>query len=130
MPNVSTMTMTENAETTSIKCRTTDGTMYVFFIDDDNGKCQRVMIQLGKNGTMVRAWAESLMAIVNLALMNRVDLIDIANDLSNINSDRIMVTGEENSKIRSGPAGFVYAINKYIRSKNYTKRPPFDMPWF
>jgi hypothetical protein len=119
------------SETIAIKVNTTDGKMFVFFIEDDYGKCQRVMINIGKGGYSLNAWAESLMYTVNLALTNRTPLVEIANELSNINSDKVVITGEgeEAVKIKSGPAGFVYAINKYLRYKHKPTPTAWEMPW-
>lgn len=113
----------------SVRVKTTDGLMHVFFVEDDNGRCVRVFIESGKNGSQLKAWAESLMVTVNLALENRVHLTEISNALSNINTDRINWMNDDKINIKSGPAGFVYAITRYLRTKKTGITPPFNMPW-
>jgi hypothetical protein len=114
----------------TLKVKTTDGTMFIVFVEDGNGVCKKIDVQIGKTGTQVRAWTESLMTTANIALANGVSLSQLAIELSNITTDRVTMTGEEQSKIRSGPAGFVYAINKYLRyKKNDNRKLPFEMPW-
>jgi len=116
------------APTDAMKVRTTDGDLYVFFIEDTKGVCRKVMLQIGKSGTAVRAWTDAVMELTNVALDNNVDLATIAVTLSNIYTDRYVHTGGMNM-IKSGPDGFVYAINKYIRTKFKQATVPFDMPW-
>lgn len=117
-----------SAPVASVNVATTDGEMYIIFVEDESGKCQRVMIQIGKTGTAIRAWTEALMEVVNIAIDSGISLSVIAVKLSNIYTDRY-VTGPNMNRIYSGPDGFVYAINRYLRTKHPADVIPFDMPW-
>lgn len=112
----------------AINVPTTDGEMFVFFIEDERGDCVRVMIMIGKTGTAIHAWTAALTEIVNIALDKGVKLMDICNSLSNIYTDKSVYLTKDR-RIYSGPDGFVYAINRYIRTKYAADVVPFDMPW-
>lgn len=116
------------AETSAVSVPTTDGSMYVLFMEDADGNCDRVAVQIGKSGTAIRAWTHAMMEMANVALSNGVKLSTIAIQLSNIYTDRNVTTATMNN-IKSGPDGFVYAINVYLRSKKTAGYVPFDMPW-
>lgn len=116
------------APSSTIEVPTTDGKLFAIFIEDDVGKCQRVMIQIGKSGTAIRAWTAAMTEMVNISLENGVPIEIIAVQLSNIVTDKNITTSTMHN-IRSGPDGFVYAINRYIRSKKKDDYLPFEMPW-
>ncbi len=118
--------------TVVIEVVTTNGTMFVAFIEDDNGDCIQVMIQIGKNGSQVRAWTEAMQELVNMILADKKSIESVANVLENITTDRITIslkTDEDRREIKSGPDGLVYAVDQYIKSKNRDSLAPFAMPW-
>jgi hypothetical protein len=117
----------EKSNCAVLKVKTTDGTMFVTFIEDDLGKTTHILIQIGKTGTQIRAWTESMEVLINTLLDAGEPLISIATKLSNINTDKCVYQGDR--MIRSGPGGLVYAINKHISVTTRKERPPFDQPW-
>lgn len=115
--------------TTTISVSTTDGPMFVLFVDDDDGKCIHVMIQIGKTGSQTRAWTDSLQELINMLLTDGKSIEDAVTVLRDITTDRITVSGEDNVEIKSGPEGLVYAVSRYIKHRDRSLQPAFAMPW-
>lgn len=115
-----------------IEVMTTDGKMYVAFMDDNEYNCIHVFVQIGKNGTNSRAWTEALQELINSLLGNGIMIDDIVPMIEDITTDKLVITGnikDVKTNIMSGPAGIVYAIRKYIEARDRSNKPPFMMPW-
>jgi len=112
----------------AIETPSTDGDLFTFFTEDEEGKVIRVAVTIGKSGSQIYAWTAALTECVNMLLDEGTSLSEISIRLSNIYTDRIRLSSELHT-IRSGPDGFVHSINKYLRRKNRQYRPPFDMFW-
>jgi len=113
-------------DTSVIKVRTPDGKMFVSVMEDINGRPFKIAIQIGKNGSAIRSWTESVSNLVSRLLENNVPLSAIINDLSSLSTDRVSFNAD--GIVRSGPDGVVYALFVYMRHKNVqsTNIPHFD----
>lgn len=122
-------TISESFDSSTVEAHTPIGTLYATFIEDDSGKCVRVIIQIGKSGTDTRAWSEALGSMINKLLSMNIPIVTIADSLSAYNSDRLAYNNSRT--VRSGPDGIVYAIHSYMESKRVANvtRPYLDMPW-
>ncbi len=101
---------------TSVNCkvRTPDGTVFVNVVEKD-GEPDQVIINIGKAGAPIAAWAQALGAIVTAALQNGVPLEKILTELSSLTSSgtpRSLI-----SPIRSGPEGVYVGLMHYRRTR-------------
>src|SRR6267142_2871277 len=83
----------EVLKSSTVKASTPDGSMF-FTIIENNGKPVGVDILIGKGGSSVQAWAQSLSLVITLALRNGVDISTVAEEISNITSDRLAFNGD------------------------------------
>ena len=110
------MKMGESFTTVSIRVPTPDGTAFVQVIEDDTGKPIQLIINIGKAGVPLSAWAEAVARLCTLLLQNGAGINNLIQELSLINSDKSTVL-PEGSIVRSGPAGIVTALMKYRHAK-------------
>jgi len=101
----------------TVRIVTPDGTLFVHIADDKNGKLKQVMLNMGKAGTSVSAWAYALTEMMNLAIDCGATLEDLLKILSGITSGsgaRLGIGG----KCTSGPEGVWMALLQYRREKH------------
>ena len=101
----------------SIRVKTPDGTLFVHIGEDEKGKLKQIMLNLGKAGTSVSAWANSLASTLTMAIELGATLEDLTALLSNITSGsapRMAIGG----KCTSGPEGVWMALMQYRREKH------------
>src|SRR5258706_7692071 len=75
----------------TVKVSTPDGNMF-FTILENNNKPVSVDIVIGKAGSSIQAWSQALAHVITLALRNNVDILTIAEEISNITSDKTTFT--------------------------------------
>lgn len=101
----------------NIRVRTPDGTMFVT-IAEENNKAKFILINIGKNGSRLVAWATATTLLANSALENGVSITKIARDLLGISTDSPLIRPNE-VEIKSGPDGLGYALLTYAAQKTY-----------
>ena len=94
---------------------TPDGKMFVIVLEQE-GAPRGVLIEIGKSGTSVRAWADALARIVTLALRSGLGIERIIEEVSNITTDRLVRS--RGTRIRSGPEGFAFGLLLYTQEKS------------
>lgn len=97
------------------KVRSPDGTIFVNVMENQAGEPVGIIINIGKSGSSVAAWAQALGEMISLALEQGVKLEAILTKLSSITS-----SGSARSKdvvVNSGPEGVFIALLKYRSSK-------------
>lgn len=97
------------------KIRTPDGTMFVNVLENIDGEPIGIIINIGKSGSSVAAWAQALASICTAALQNGTKLEALLTELSCVTS-----TGSARSSevvVTSGPEGLYVALLKYRRTK-------------
>lgn len=104
-------------ETLTFRVRTPDGTMFVIVLEDDNGKPAGVHINIGKAGTSVSAWANATAILITRLFEAGVGVNEIIKELSELTSEKMVLSGDERVPIRSGPDGLSYALMSYRRMK-------------
>lgn len=105
--------MAERYNSITIRSRTPDGTMFVNIMEDnETGKPCEIQIIIGKAGTNLRAWTDSVSRLVTMVLKCGGTLEDIITELSNTTSDKLIIDDSQ-VPVRSGPDGFVMALMKY-----------------
>lgn len=98
--------------TSSIKVITPDGTLFVHLLEDDDGRPIRLLLNIGKNGYSLNAWASALAQAISLALRKGASVHDVIESISNITSDGNK--REQRNGVRSGPEGVVSALMRYV----------------
>lgn len=101
--------------TFSIKVDTPDGKMFVHILEDKDGLPVRVLINIGKAGTNLAAWADATSRLVTM-MLKYASIYIIIEELSGITSSRfsLLAHGEV---VRSGPEGIARALLKYRNEK-------------
>lgn len=99
--------------TFSYRVETPDGTMFIHIVEDERGLPQQVIINIGKAGTNLSAWADAAARLTSRLLPNIHGAIE---ELTGITTSRFrrLPKGE---LIRSGPEGIAYALLKYSGEK-------------
>lgn len=100
----------------SIMCLTPDGTVTVIIEESDTDRPIAVHIYLGKAGSSLQAWAQSLSELISMMLGRGLGISHIIQCLSNQHSDKISRT-ESGVFIQSGPAGVAYCLHRYNKYK-------------
>lgn len=103
--------------TTTTKVRTPDGTMFVIVLDDDSGKPVGIHINIGKAGSSLSAWANATAALVTKMLDHGIGLNEVIAELSELTTDKTVLSGDGNVPVRSGPDGLCYALMVYRKEK-------------
>lgn len=106
--------------TYSYAVETPDGKMFVHILEE-NDLPVMVLINIGKSGTNLAAWADATARLVSRLLPN-TGIYGVIEELSGITSQGIrrLAKGET---IRSGPEGVSYCLLKY-RQEKYTRDKP------
>jgi len=110
------MTHGDAAPSLTFEVTVPEGQMYVIIVEEENAPRQ-VLITIGKTGTRLAAWADSVGRLVTLGLRSGLALSAIIGELSGITSD-----GAHRYKsgvvLRSGPDGVAYVLHKYQQEKS------------
>lgn len=103
--------------TISVKVNTPDGTLFVHVVEDEvTHKPIQVLLNIGKNGYSLNAWASALAQTITLALRSGASLHDIIKEISNITTgDRQRDT---RNGVRSGPEGVAAGLLRYLGRNN------------
>lgn len=104
----------------TIRVATPDGKMFVIIVDDTNGNPTRVIIAIGKAGSRLMAWAESMSRLTTRLIKNGSSINDVIMEVSGIRADRLVMNGE--TEITSGPEGLAKALLIYQEYKSGTYR--------
>lgn len=97
--------------TKSIKVDTPDGVMFVHIVENEYGTPIQLLINIGKCGTNLAAWADSMARLAS-ALLPVSGISGIIDMLSGITSSKLIRLGN-GEFIRSGPEGLASALLKY-----------------
>lgn len=108
-------TISKSMPTTSIRVITPDGKLFVHIAEDEHGEPAEVLINIGKTGYSVYAWADALQRLISLHLKNGIDLRTIVNEISNIHTGK--ATRSNGANVWSGPEGLAHALMRYLASK-------------
>jgi hypothetical protein len=104
----------------TIKVATPDGKMFVIIVDDENGNPTRVIIAIGKAGSTLMAWAESISRLATRLFKNGSTVHEVVKELTGIRADRL--TLHNGTEITSGPEGLAKALLIYQEWKSGTYR--------
>lgn len=101
----------------TIRTKTPAGTMFVTIMEE-NHKPTKIFIHIGKAGSELSAWAESVARLIDLYLGQGGDIFNVILELSNQSSNRFVLDGDNMSKqVHSGPDGLAFSIMKYLNEK-------------
>lgn len=105
----------ETYQSMQMRVQTPDGTMFVNVMDDEEGNPTQVIINIGKAGSAIAAWAHALSAMITVGLKAGVKLEVYLTELSSITSDKRART--ISSTCTSGPEGVWMALVRYRKEK-------------
>ena len=108
-----------NFKTFSVRVETPDGTMFVHILEDEKELPQKVIINVGKAGTNLTAWADAAARLVSKLLPNVHGVIEELTGLTTARFSRL----PKGEIIHSGPEGIAYALLKY-RGERYKDNKP------
>jgi ribonucleoside-diphosphate reductase alpha chain len=91
----------ETFQSVQMKVRTPDGTMFVNVMEDADGKPFQIIINIGKAGSAIAAWAQALAATMSAGLQSGVKMEAFLTELSSITSSNRARTVD--STATSGP---------------------------
>lgn len=100
----------ETYQSVQMKVRTPDGTMFVNIMEKD-GQPFQVIINIGKAGSAVAAWAQALASMISAGLQAGVKFETFLTELSSITSSNLART--VHSTCTSGPEGVWQAFVRY-----------------
>jgi len=100
---------------TSYRIYTPSGTMFVNIMEEDD-KVKGILVNIGKSGSELSAWAQALASMVTVALNNGVSLQTVIDELKDITSDGQARIGAS-ADARSGPEGIYSALIQYRNDK-------------
>lgn len=114
-----TMTMKKSKERDtynaySIRIRSPSGTMFLV-VNEVDEKIDNVQLYIGKTGSILYAYVNSVADLINLALSSGASIEDVITVLSNQTSDKISY--HENVVIRSDVDAIVYGLLRYKHMK-------------
>lgn len=102
----------------TIEVKTPEGSLFVSFVEDDNGKPIMIDVKLGKAGAAIQAWAMCLTRVMTLALDKGATIEDILEETSGQRADGGRPNGHKGSVvITSGPEAIAWAIMEYKRER-------------
>lgn len=110
----------------TVDCETPDGSMFVTIMENDDGYPIRIQVIIGKAGTAVMAWAQSISELMTTVLENSGGINKIIETMSNQTSGSPSKRVANGSRIRSGPEGIVYCLMTYKRMKFQEFKAQFD----
>lgn len=99
----------------SWKVPTPNGTMHVH-IQEHEGKPVGVIINIGKTGADVSAWADCVSRLITLAIEKGAGINEIIEELSGLSGEK-SINMPSGVKIRSGPDGVAFAFLQYRNHK-------------
>jgi ribonucleoside-diphosphate reductase alpha chain len=105
----------ETFQSVQMKVRTPDGTMFVNVMEDADGKPFQIIINIGKAGSAIAAWAQALAATMSAGLQSGVKMEAFLTELSSITSSNRARTVD--STATSGPEGLWQALVRYRKIK-------------
>jgi hypothetical protein len=101
-----------------MRVRSPNGTLFLTIVEDNNGLPLRAIVQVGKTGTDVRAWADAIGRLMSRLLQYGYGIELLISELSNIHSDSLVYTDNpEMMIIKSGPDALVQALLDYQRDR-------------
>lgn len=103
--------LVERFTSPTVRVETPDGTMFVIFDEKDDMTLVNIRLVIGKAGSNLTAWTETVSRLLAIALSRGATLDEILTEISTQTSDRMVYN--RNVPIRSGPEGLAYAIQKY-----------------
>lgn len=103
----------------TIKVESPDGVMFVH-CTERNDKLVHVLINIGKAGSAISAWADAMGRMITSALVHQ-PLSVIIDELSNITADRVTRT-DSGIFVKSGPEAVFYALMIYNSHKTKLKK--------
>jgi len=121
--------MTKKNKFSSLVCREDcpDGTAWIQIIENEPGKIEKIIFQIGKAGTSVNSYCFAI-AELSTALLNNgysiSNLIDLLVDISSDRAPRIVGDGPIN---KSGAEALASALRKYMLSisdQENERKPP------
>lgn len=98
----------------TIKTHTPDGTLFTTIVEELDAPRQ-VLLNIGKSGHSLQAWADALARVITLALRSGLTLNSIIAEISNISTERRSFSN--GTTVRSGPEGLAHALLKYVSAK-------------
>jgi|SRR5882724_2881223 len=113
------------APTISVRVKTPDGTLFVHVLEDERKLPEEILLNIGKSGFSLQAWANALARVASLALRRGVSLREIAHEVSGITTDR-SVRAQNGVTIRSGPEGLAHGLLQYLRHDESPRREDDD----
>lgn len=114
------MSFSQALPSVTIKVATPDGTMFVNIVDTEDGRPTRVIITIGKAGSALMAWADSISRLATRLFKNGSSVNEVIQELTGIRADRLSLSGE--TEITSGPEGLAKALLIYQEYKSGTYR--------
>lgn len=91
-----------------------DGTVFVNVMEK-NGEPAGVILNIGKAGGQLQAWAAALSAMITLSFKRGVKLEEVLTELSSLTSDRS--ARDRSTTARSGPEAVYIGLMEYRRAK-------------
>lgn len=110
----------------TIRVVTPEGTMFVSIMTDDSEKPVAVDIIIGKAGTTIRAWAQSLARIMTVALEHGVTIENFIEELSSQHSSKSRRSTDK-IDVYSGPEGVCVALLKFNRIRHERRRRQYGV---
>lgn len=107
----------------SFKIKTPEGTIYVHIAEDENEKPVRVLINVGKAGSVLAAWGDSLAVLVTELILQHNGVYRAIELLAGMSHDRARLLGSEGIHCASGPDGVARALLAY-REQKYKEHKP------
>jgi hypothetical protein len=98
------------------RIKTPNGVMFLTVVEDNHGNPIRIIIQIGKTGTGIRAWADATGRLINLLLERGAGIEEVITQLSNIHSSDLVFADNSLLPVKSGPDALVKALLIYKRS--------------
>lgn len=105
----------------SMEVDTPDGKMWVHVAEED-GQPVQVLINIGKAGTNLAAWAYITARMITRSLEGEVGIHKIIEEFSGTTSGRIAYL-ERGMVCRSGPEGVAIALIRYTQEKYRESKP-------
>jgi hypothetical protein len=106
----------------NVRVESPDGTMFVTVMENEGALPFKVLVNIGKAGTSLAAWANALADFVSESIP-RLGVNGVVAMLLNIRSDKVSFTPDTWTRdgivtVRSGPEAIAYALIKYRTEKH------------
>ena len=103
-------------KSTTYRVYTPDGTMFVNIMEDESANVKGILVNIGKAGSALSAWAQATATMITLALEYGTSLQAVIDELKDITSDGHARIGAVTST-RSGPEGIYSALIQFRNDK-------------